>query len=737
MSDAAAPPVKKPGSGPPARLLARLGAPGAGVAPAIDPSTIPPPSDAEVLAWLASTYSWQCCVCCERQPVSHPGGSMLAFAAAALRRSAYAKACQEARQRPTQPPPLPTPLPPPVDEETLGRQVCRDCGCAGMKLTAGGAVEPQAVNYALLRQLVAASVRVEGGGTAESAASPSLAAADEYLRAKGLDGPEAVRAALDADGPPWPAASPPPLGAAAALAAARGGLSSPSPSPTGAGALGARPLPVSLGYAHAMLLHDTPLAYPDERTPEEAAAAAEAAAEEAALAGAGHIPSPPPYPEIHPERPDRLRAAAGYLVATGLWGQFHRAESRRATDEEVALACEPAHLDEVRAVIARVEKEDRERAADAHAASAAAHAVDPPADGASSPSAPRRSARGAVRLGDTYFSASTLDAALLALGTTVEVAESVASGRAGRGLALVRPPGHHADCSHSQGFCIFNNVGGSARAVLRRHPETVRRVLILDWDVHHGDGTEQMFYEDDRVLYISLHRHDAGAFYPGSGASGRVGQGKGEGFNVNVPLDGQWYGDADYLALFDHVVMPIARAFAPDLVFISSGFDAARGDWIGDFDVTPAGYAQMTHLLASLAGGRVVVALEGGYNLHAVAASTAAVARVLLGEAPIPLDAYAGVPNRVADAARAEEEEEGGGADGAAAAARRALSQSSRSAHPLVPQEGTWRAIEETVRVHGRYWPCLLRGRGADAHVGEGEGDAAALRKALKGARID
>jgi acetoin utilization deacetylase AcuC-like enzyme len=233
-----------------------------------------------------------------------------------------------------------------------------------------------------------------------------------------------------------------------------------------------------------------------------------------------------------------------------------------------------------------------------------------------------------------------------------------------------------------------------------------------------------VFYDDPSVLYISIHRHDAGAFYPGTGHADRVGVGKGEGYNVNIPLDGLWYGDADYAALFDEVVMPVARSFAPDLVFISSGFDAARGDWIGDFDVTPAGYSLMAHQLSSLASGRVVVALEGGYNLHSVAASTAAVARVLLGDAPIPLEAYAGVPNRVADAAREEE-----GEASPEAAAKKAFPRALSTR--LVPLEGTYRAIEAVRRAHGEYWPVLLRGKKV-GEEGKGEDGLGALAAGVR-----
>uniref|UniRef100_A0A3B5MT07 Histone deacetylase domain-containing protein n=1 Tax=Xiphophorus couchianus TaxID=32473 RepID=A0A3B5MT07_9TELE len=162
------------------------------------------------------------------------------------------------------------------------------------------------------------------------------------------------------------------------------------------------------------------------------------------------------------------------------------------------------------------------------------------------------------------------------------------------------------------------------------------RVLILDWDVHHGNGTQHMFEDDDSVLYISLHRYDNGTFFPFSedAASDRVGVAKGAGFNVNVAWSGGRMGDSDYLAAFHHIVMPIAAEFNPGLVLVSAGFDAARGDPLGGYQVTPEGYAHLTHLLMSLAGGRVLIILEGGYNLTSISDSMAMCTSMLLGDAP-------------------------------------------------------------------------------------------------------
>ncbi|KAK0461024.1 uncharacterized protein EV420DRAFT_1640527 [Desarmillaria tabescens] len=201
-------------------------------------------------------------------------------------------------------------------------------------------------------------------------------------------------------------------------------------------------------------------------------------------------------------------------------------------------------------------------------------------------------------------------------------------------FAIVRPPGHHAEPTQHMGFCFFNNV---AVAIKNTQQQTaVKRVMILDWDVHHGNGTQRAFNDDPTVLYVSLHRYDNGGFYP-CGPFGDIqscGEGPGLGFSVNIPWPGEGMGDAEYIHAFQHIVMPIAMEFAPQLVIISAGFDAAEGDPLGQCCITPAGYAHMTHMLSGLAGGRLVVALEGGYNVEAGARSALAVTKVITGEPP-------------------------------------------------------------------------------------------------------
>ncbi|KAF7782606.1 hypothetical protein Agabi119p4_1982 [Agaricus bisporus var. burnettii] len=233
-----------------------------------------------------------------------------------------------------------------------------------------------------------------------------------------------------------------------------------------------------------------------------------------------------------------------------------------------------------------------------------------------------------------YVMAGTTRAALLSCGGVIEAALAVAQGRLKKTLAIVRPPGHHAEPDEHMGFCFFNNIAVAARVVQQLTP--IKKILILDWDVHHGNGTQRAFNDDPSVLYMSLHRYEQGNFYPTGpfGSMQSCGEEAGLGYSVNVPWPCAGVGDADYIYAFQKVILPIGLEFAPDLVMISAGFDAAAGDELGECLVTPAGYAHMTHMLAGLANGRMVVALEGGYNLDSNSVSALAVTKVLLGEAP-------------------------------------------------------------------------------------------------------
>ncbi|XP_076597835.1 histone deacetylase 7 isoform X1 [Chaetodon auriga] len=234
----------------------------------------------------------------------------------------------------------------------------------------------------------------------------------------------------------------------------------------------------------------------------------------------------------------------------------------------------------------------------------------------------------------TWNESHTSTASRMAAGSVVELAFRVAKGELKNGFAVVRPPGHHADPSNPMGFCYFNSVAIAAKQL--QHKLSVSKILIVDWDVHHGNGTQEVFYSDPSVLYISLHRYDDGNFFPGSGSPAEVGSGAGEGFNVNVAWTGGLdppMGDAEYLAAFRSVVMPIAQEFSPDVVLVSAGFDAAEGNPapLGGYKVSAKCFSFLTRQLMSLAGGRLVLALEGGHDLTAICDASEACVSALLG----------------------------------------------------------------------------------------------------------
>nr|XP_045013988.1 histone deacetylase 5 isoform X5 [Jaculus jaculus] len=229
----------------------------------------------------------------------------------------------------------------------------------------------------------------------------------------------------------------------------------------------------------------------------------------------------------------------------------------------------------------------------------------------------------------------------MAVGCLVELAFKVAAGELKNGFAIIRPPGHHAEESTAMGFCFFNSVAITAK--LLQQKLNVGKVLIVDWDIHHGNGTQQAFYNDPSVLYISLHRYDNGNFFPGSGAPEEVGGGPGIGYNVNVAWTGGVdppIGDVEYLTAFRTVVMPIAHEFSPDVVLVSAGFDAVEGHLspLGGYSVTARCFGHLTRQLMTLAGGRVVLALEGGHDLTAICDASEACVSALLSVELQPLD---------------------------------------------------------------------------------------------------
>jgi acetoin utilization deacetylase AcuC-like enzyme len=287
----------------------------------------------------------------------------------------------------------------------------------------------------------------------------------------------------------------------------------------------------------------------------------------------------------HPERPERLVAIDAALAEAGLLERCTRVPARPALRRELELAHAAIHLDELEALLTR------ERSG----------WLDP----------------------DTYYSPGTWEASLLAAGATVELATRVAHGELANGAAFVRPPGHHATRDRAMGFCLLNNVAVAA-AVLR---EEGLRVAVFDWDVHHGNGTEEIFDEDDRVLYLSTHEWPQ---YPGTGPASYRGRGRGEGFTVNVPLPAGTDGPV-YLEAYRSRIRPPIEKFRPDVIFVSAGFDAHADDPLGGLELTEDTYAEVMRDLLGLQS-RAVVVLEGGYDLSAIARSSVRVVKTLLGE---------------------------------------------------------------------------------------------------------
>ncbi|MDQ3368778.1 MAG: histone deacetylase [Myxococcota bacterium] len=302
-------------------------------------------------------------------------------------------------------------------------------------------------------------------------------------------------------------------------------------------------------------------------------------------------------PSGHPERPARVEAIRDALLAAGLAARGTHVATRFATDEELARVHDRGLLDQL-----------------AKALPGSSGWLDP----------------------DTYFSPGTWDAARAAAGSVIELATEVLRGALGSGLAVVRPPGHHATRDRSMGFCLLNNVAAAAAAA---RASGAARVAIVDWDVHHGNGTQDIFWDDPTVMYQSVHQFP---HYPGSGAPTEVGGPHALGATVNVGLQ-SGSSDADYAAVFDHVFVPALAQFRPDLVLVSAGFDAFEHDPLAGMRVSLAGFAAMARRLRAIAerccDGRIVVVLEGGYDLVGLAGGMTSVLETLLApaEPPLPL----------------------------------------------------------------------------------------------------
>lgn len=283
----------------------------------------------------------------------------------------------------------------------------------------------------------------------------------------------------------------------------------------------------------------------------------------------------------HPESPNRLRAIMQRLEQSGTLARVSKIEPRKAEDEWITQVHTPSYVASL----------------NQHVPLSGRVSLDP----------------------DTSMSPGSLNAAYLATGGALAGVDAIMAGQVDQVFCAVRPPGHHAEAGRAMGFCLFNNVAIAARYVQRKYG--LSRVLIVDWDVHHGNGTQHSFEDDPSVLFFSTHQYP---HYPGSGWVTERGKGAGEGFTINVPMEAG-EGDEAYQAVFLKSLVPAADEFKPEFVIISSGFDAHKDDPLASMGLTEAGYADLTGIVAGIAKrhakGRILSSLEGGYNLTALAAS--------------------------------------------------------------------------------------------------------------------
>jgi acetoin utilization deacetylase AcuC-like enzyme len=288
----------------------------------------------------------------------------------------------------------------------------------------------------------------------------------------------------------------------------------------------------------------------------------------------------------HPERPERLRAARAAALSRSV--EWRRVDAREATLDELGRVHEGRYLEALEA---------------------------------------RRGGHGFFDP-DTYYAPGSVEAARRAAGGVVEMIDGLIDTEVRRGVALVRPPGHHARPGQAMGFCLLNSV---AVAAAHARARGLSRVLVVDWDVHHGNGTQEMFYGRPDVLYMSTHQFP---FYPGTGAADETGEGEGDGFTVNVPLTAGG-DDGVYRSAFERILLPVAEAYAPELVLVSAGFDASLRDPLADMRVSADAFGWMARSLAAVAertaSGRIAMVLEGGYDLVALEQCLASAIDGLLG----------------------------------------------------------------------------------------------------------
>lgn len=294
----------------------------------------------------------------------------------------------------------------------------------------------------------------------------------------------------------------------------------------------------------------------------------------------------------HPESPERLRALEGALARDSTLGSIELEASSEASAEVIERVHTTEHVQRL------LSFRDEEVA------------LDP----------------------DTHVSPGSIRAALLAAGAATTAVDAVCTGDSPSAFAFVRPPGHHAESGRAMGFCLFNNVALAAAHARAVHG--LERVMIIDWDVHHGNGTQEIFEHDRSVLFCSLHQSP---HYPGTGAVRECGSGEGAGYTVNIPMTAG-SGDADYALAFDALVDPIADQFRPELVLVSAGFDAHRLDPLGGMQISDDGFAELCGRALAIAQrsahGRLALLLEGGYDLDGLAGGAVSCGRVLTGETP-------------------------------------------------------------------------------------------------------
>ncbi len=293
----------------------------------------------------------------------------------------------------------------------------------------------------------------------------------------------------------------------------------------------------------------------------------------------------------HPERPERFSAVVNRLEASGIYRDLVPLPHHAATDDELALV-------HSRKYISLVEREVQ-------------------------------AGNVQISTGDTNLSSGSLASARIAAGAVISAVDAVFTRSVLNAFCVVRPPGHHANADRGMGFCLFNNVALGARYAQQAFD--AERILIADWDVHHGNGTQDIFYRDGSVLFFSTHQ---APWYPGTGSKEERGEGAGEGLTINCPFPPR-SGRKEILSAFQQILLPAADHFQPDLILISAGFDSRVGDPLGQFALTDVDFADLTILMAEIAAkycdSRLVSVLEGGYNLEGLARASEAHVRALLG----------------------------------------------------------------------------------------------------------